>query len=181
MSSRCRERSRVAALAALTLIAALVAGCERESRQFDPPAPGAVLARDRPTAMLVSRYERNAHALAAGKRLYTWFNCAGCHAAGGGGAGPALMDDVWIYGGDADAIVASIAKGRPNGMPAFGARLSNDQVWQLAADVRSTSGLAPQDAAPNRDDAFLTRTPEAFMDSQDPGRAIPAAATGAGR
>jgi len=59
--------------------------------------------------------------------------------------------------------------------------LSNDQVWQLAAYVRSTSGLAPQDAAPNRDDAFLTRTPESFMDSQDPGRAIPSAATGAGR
>jgi cytochrome c oxidase cbb3-type subunit 3 len=178
MSSRCRERGRVFAIA---LVAVLATGCQRESRQFDPPAPGAVLARDRPGATLVSRYERNAHALATGKRLYTWFNCAGCHAAGGGGSGPALMDDVWIYGGDAEAIYTSIAQGRPNGMPAFGGRLTNDEIWQLAAYVRSTSGLAPQDAAPNRDDAFLTRTPESFMDAQKPERAIPSAASGADR
>jgi cytochrome c oxidase cbb3-type subunit III len=159
----------------------VLAGCERESRQFDPPAPGAKLPTEEQTSTMVARYERNAYALAVGKRLFTWYNCTGCHANGGGGSGPALMDDVWIHGGDADSIYRTIANGRPNGMPAFGSRLTNDQIWQLAAFVRSTSGLAPQDGAPNRDDAFLTRTPESFMDSQKPARAIPSSASGANR
>jgi cytochrome c oxidase cbb3-type subunit 3 len=51
-------------------------------------------------------------------------------------------------------------------MPAYGNRIPRDQVWQLAAYVRSLAAVAPQDAAPNRDDAFLTRTPESFMDPQ---------------
>ena len=33
-----------------------------------------------------------------GKRLFSWYNCIGCHANGGGGIGPPLMDDEWIYG-----------------------------------------------------------------------------------
>ena len=123
---------------------------------------------------MIAHYERNAYALAAGKRLFTWYNCNGCHAGGGGGSGPALMDDVWIYGSEPMTIYQTIAFGRPNGMPAFGTRVPEDQLWQLAAYVRSMSGLAPQDGAPNRDDALLTRTPESFSDKQEPERAQPA-------
>jgi cytochrome c oxidase cbb3-type subunit 3 len=127
---------------------------------------------------MLDRYERNAHALATGKRLWSWYNCNGCHANGGGGSGPALMDDVWIYGGDAMTIYRSIAEGRPNGMPAFRGRIPEDQLWQLAAYVRSLSGLAPMDAVTNRDDAFLTRPPEALMDQPKPERARPSAVSG---
>jgi cytochrome c oxidase cbb3-type subunit 3 len=116
--------------------------------------------------------------LATGKKLWSWYNCSGCHANGGGGSGPALMDDVWIYGGDATSIFQTISQGRPNGMPAFGKRIPKDQVWALAAYVRSMAGLAPQDAAPNRDDAFLTRTPESFMDSQKQETAKPSSGSG---
>jgi cytochrome c oxidase cbb3-type subunit 3 len=63
-------------------------------------------------------------------------------------------------------------------MPAFGGRVPVDQIWQLTAYVRSMAGLAPQDAAPNRDDAFLTRTPESFMAAQKPETAKPSARTG---
>ena len=52
-------------------------------------------------------------------------------------------------------------------MPAFADRIPQDQIWQLVAYVRSMSGLAPQDAAPNRDDAFLTRPPATA--APDPG------------
>ncbi|HEY2558977.1 MAG TPA: c-type cytochrome [Caldimonas sp.] len=159
-------------------LAALVGGCEREARKFEPPIPGAEVGDKAMTTTMVARYERNAYALASGKRLWTWYNCNGCHANGGGGSGPALMDDVWIYGGDDQAIYQSIAEGRPNGMPAFGSRIPKDQLWQLAAYVRSMAALAPEDAAPNRDDAFLTRTPESFMDAQKPERAKPSAAGG---
>ena len=156
----------------------LVTACEREMRDFDPGRKGAQVGTST-DVLRVSHYERNAHALATGKRLWTWYNCSGCHANGGGGAsGPALMDAHWIYGWDTASIYKSIADGRPNGMPAYRGRIPEDQLWQLTAYVRSLSGLAPQDGAPNRDDAFLTRTPESFSDQQKPQPAQPSAATG---
>ena len=51
--------------------------------------------------------------IAQGQQLYTWMNCGGCHSHGGGGMGPALMDDEWRYGGAMDEIAATIADGRP--------------------------------------------------------------------
>src|SRR5436309_2121533 len=113
-------------LEAVVMICAalLVAACEREKREFDPGAEGALLEKSMSAVDLVSQYERNAHALATGKRLWTWYNCSGCHASGGGGAsGPALMDARWLHGWDAASIYQSIADGRPNGMPAYRGRV----------------------------------------------------------
>jgi cytochrome c oxidase cbb3-type subunit 3 len=47
------------------------------------------------------------------------------------------MDDQWIYGGQPGNVFESIAKGRPNGMPAYGGMLSDDHIWLLAAYVQS--------------------------------------------
>jgi len=80
-------------------------------------------------------------------------NCAGCHAAGGGGGiGPALSDEEWIYGWEPEVIFDSIVYGRPNGMPSFSGRIPDQQVWQIVAYVRSLSGLASRQAAPGRGD-----------------------------
>ncbi|KQX17656.1 c-type cytochrome [Sphingomonas sp. Root720] len=84
-------------------------------------------------------YYGSAAAVVAGKRLYNQFNCVGCHFNGGGGIGPALMDDTWIYGGRLDQIYASIYQGRPHGMPAWGGKIVDEQIWQIAAYVRSMS------------------------------------------
>src|SRR5437868_5486501 len=54
--------------------------------------------------------------VAEGQRLYKAYNCNGCHAAGGGGIGPALMDETWIYGSEPGAIYRTIVEGHPNGM-----------------------------------------------------------------
>lgn len=75
--------------------------------------------------------------IAAGQQLYLAMNCVGCHSHGGGGMGPALIDDVWIYGSEIENIAASIREGRPNGMPAFRGFLPEEQIWQIAAFVRS--------------------------------------------
>src|SRR5205085_5362362 len=88
----------------------------------------------------LSKFERNAYHLSEGKRLFGWFNCNGCHANGGGGSGPALMDAKWLYGRRLEDIVASIRDGRPKGMPAFKRRIPDLQIWELAAYVRSLSG-----------------------------------------
>ena len=66
------------------------------------------------------------------------------------------MDDNWIYGGSIENIVHTIREGRPNGMPAFRGKIPDDQIWQIAAYVRSMSGNVPKDAAPGRDDAHAS-------------------------
>lgn len=112
--------------------------------------------------------ERNAYALSEGKRLYSNFNCIGCHSNGGGDIGPALMDARWIYGATPEDIYKSILDGRPNGMPAFRGRINETQARQLTAYVRSMSGQARESAAPSRDDHMKTTAPENSVDRQMP-------------
>ncbi len=74
--------------------------------------------------------------------------------------GPALMDHKWLYGGEPDQIFATIVEGRPNGMPSFRGKLPDNQIWQLAAYVRSLSGQTPKDASPGRTDNMQLKEPE---------------------
>jgi cytochrome c oxidase cbb3-type subunit 3 len=162
------------------LVAACVAasGCRRETRRFReiPPAgiPHAVSLSDLrpggapPPEPARSPYEMNAYALSEGKRLFSAYNCVGCHANGGGGIGPALMDDVWAYGYEPDQIYSSILQGRPNGMPSFRDKIPDYQIWELAAYVRSLSGLAPKDAAPSRSDHMSGKPSESSTPKQQP-------------
>src|SRR4051794_8116437 len=76
---------------------------------------------------VINKYEENAYALSQGQQFYNKFNCVGCHSHGGGGMGPALMDDEWIYGSNPEQIFATIVQGRPNGMPAFGGKIPEFQ------------------------------------------------------
>ena len=175
MCSRFPDRV-VASLAIAFIAMPLLTACEREERRFEPPAPGARVKAEQRASMIAS-YERNAYAVATGKRLWTWYNCNGCHAYGGGASGPALSDDAWIYGGDALSIYTTIAEGRPNGMPGYAGRVPEDQLWQLTAYVRSLAGFATRDSAPNRDDALLTRPPEALDDTRKPETARPSGTT----
>jgi cytochrome c oxidase cbb3-type subunit 3 len=175
MCSRFPDRAVAGLAIALAAMLALTA-CEREDRRFEPPSPGARVQAEQRASMIAS-YERNAYAVATGKRLWTWYNCNGCHANGGGASGPALIDDIWIYGGDALSIYTTIAEGRPNGMPGYAGRVPEDQLWQLTAYVRSLAGFATRDSAPNRDDALLTRTPEALADTHKPETARPSGTT----
>jgi cytochrome c oxidase cbb3-type subunit 3 len=139
----------------------LVSACEREQRQFQVPAAAASSPAPERT-----RYEENAYAVSQGKMLFRWFNCNGCHAAGGGGMGPALMDDAWRYGRESQSVYASIMQGRPNGMPAFRGRITEDQAWQLVAYVRSMSGLLAKDMAPGRNDGIAASEPENMRDKR---------------
>ncbi|RIK94765.1 MAG: cytochrome C [Proteobacteria bacterium] len=175
MCSRCRDVAR-AALLALALGAL---GCEREERRFQPEPRGAaepVFARvsplvpgpPEPAPAGPNPYGGNAWGIGEGQRLFTWFNCNGCHANGGGGMGPPLMDAGWIYGGRPEQIYASIAQGRPNGMPAFGTRVPAEQIWQLVAYVRSLSANVPKDARPGRPDAMQTDAPPTIRDPREP-------------
>jgi cytochrome c oxidase cbb3-type subunit 3 len=178
--------SRAALLAGA--LCALAGGCEREARPLVAlpetatvrPVPTANAPLLRPSAEnLSATIENNAYSLAEGKRLFGWYNCTGCHAQGGGDKGPALMDDVWIYGSEPAAIYTTIVDGRPNGMPAFGARIPEREVWEIVGYVRAMAGLGGQDAAPLRDDALHGKPSESRADAQTPKGAVAAEAPSA--
>ncbi len=169
---------KAVALWLLALSAAfLLSGCEREARRFTTPAKnstgsetGQRASSNQPGSPLrggveqslrnVSPFDRNAFAVNQGKRLYQWYNCNGCHAGGGGGIGPPLMDAQWRYGSDPASIFTTIVQGRPQGMPSFGGHIPEDQVWQIVAYVQSMSGQLRKDVAPSRSDTISTNQPE---------------------
>jgi cytochrome c oxidase cbb3-type subunit 3 len=142
------------------MFGAILAGCDREERHSRPkPFGETVPSGAKFDAARAAAYERNANHISQGQRLYSWMNCVGCHAFGGGGMGPPLMDDEWRYGGRIDQIAATITEGRPNGMPSFSGKLSEDQIWQLAAFVRTLSGQTRKDAVGGRTDDISNRPP----------------------
>jgi cytochrome c oxidase cbb3-type subunit 3 len=177
----------VVGLSATLLIIFSLASCEREKRQFDtPPSSGAntqsatqaALSALRlgeiqpgtpiPARQVKNKYEENAYAVSQGKKMFQTFNCAGCHAQGGGGSGPALMDDKWIYGSEPIQIYATIAQGRPNGMPSFAGHIPDEQMWQIVAYVRFMSGQLRSDVAPSRSDSLQASKPEQRREQEEP-------------
>ena len=172
MYSRCRERCLIGMLAALLLA---MGGCESEQRQFRAqtwvPAtipqvsvlragPGGWPASSPPDQVAApparstdQPFQDNRWAVGEGKRLYSWFNCAGCHSPGGGGGmGPPFIDADWRYGNAPHEVFASIVEGRPNGMPSFRDRMPAADTWKLVAYVRTLGALTPKDVWPARAD-----------------------------
>jgi cytochrome c oxidase cbb3-type subunit 3 len=116
--------------------------------------------------------EENAYAVSEGKRLYTAYNCSGCHFNGGGGIGPALMDEKWIYGSESVNVYATIIEGRPNGMPSFRHKIPDNQVWEIAAYVRSMSGQLRKDIAPGRSDDMNAHRSEQRTERKTPQNSV---------
>ena len=175
-----RSRAKAMAVSALLGAGLLLAACSRETRILRQPTSGASTLnsvqvsglnpglRPIPSIQAPSVYEESAYSVSEGQRLYEQYNCVGCHAHGGGGMGPALMDNNWIYGSDSQNIFATIMQGRPNGMPSFRNRIAEYQAWEIVAYVRSLSGLLPADVAPNRRDAMQVKPAESSMPRQTP-------------
>ncbi|HEY9038239.1 MAG TPA: cytochrome-c oxidase, cbb3-type subunit III [Roseovarius sp.] len=98
--------------------------------------------------------ELSGYATSAGSAVFkTW--CAQCHGSGAAGAKgyPNLLDNDWLWGGDIEAIHATIAHGirneddpdaRYSEMPAYGDILERAEIDQVVNYVMSLSGT-PQD------------------------------------
>ncbi|MGE3332209.1 MAG: cytochrome c [Rhodospirillaceae bacterium] len=67
--------------------------------------------------------------VAEGARLFGYKRCAECHSDAGIvlGAGD----------GNIDTIATAIRDGRPGGMPAYAGKLTDPQIWQIAAFVKA--------------------------------------------
>jgi len=176
MSSRFRTSLLLLGSAAL-----LVAGCSREERhsRSNPvgetvgagPSPDTIFPGGTTPPPLDPRarlYDNNAPAIAEGQQLFTQMNCVGCHSHGGGGMGPALMDNEWRYGSSMANIVDTITNGRPNGMPAFAGKMTERQIWQVAAYVRTMSAHDRQDVRAGRADSISAGEPPTLRDPKKP-------------
>lgn len=102
----------------------------------------------------VNPYTGNAAAIAQGENLFVTKACSGCHGAGGGGGmGPPVINDIWVYGKDDATLFDLITlgsvgyralgherKGRESivgDMPAMGVVATEEEIWKLIAFIRS--------------------------------------------
>ncbi|SET66990.1 cytochrome-c oxidase, cbb3-type subunit III [Oceanicella actignis] len=91
----------------------------------------------------ISGQEHDADLAAAGAEVFA-DNCAACHGEDGKGnrdiGAPNLTDHIWLYGGDRQALLETLLKGRAGMMPAWGKRLTDAQVKQVALYVHQLGG-----------------------------------------
>jgi cytochrome c oxidase cbb3-type subunit 3 len=165
----------------------LTAGCKSKSDSLDPPdAAGGLPAQGQaitanpvgpiPGALNNIPYETNPLAgnlvaMQDGRRLFNWYNCSGCHGGhGGGGMGPSLRDPVWLFGDHDGQIFDSIAHGRSDGMPAWGAKIPPKQIWELVAYIKSMN--TPDEPDPPTEPADEEVPNPEHFDSTAPGTPI---------
>jgi cytochrome c oxidase cbb3-type subunit 3 len=129
-------------------LAFCAAGCRR-APNTSPVAIGGMALSENPVGPVPGAIQEQIHyshdpyltdpvALQDGRRLFNWYNCSGCHGGhAGGGMGPSLRDPVWLYGDRDDQIFDSIGHGRSKGMPAWGPKIPEIQIWELVAYIKS--------------------------------------------
>ncbi len=128
-------------------VGGLVCCGEFPSQRDTQPTPAPPLVRatvgpipgpDHTAPKVHNPYANNRDARGDGRQLFVQFNCSGCHGGrAGGGMGPSLRDVDWLYGSDDGQVFSSIAEGRAHGMPSWGAKLTEDQVWKLVTYIKS--------------------------------------------
>src|SRR6185437_5153045 len=103
--------SRSAIVVGVAAIIGMTSSCARETRILQPPPSGQVTlnsvqvsginpgAYPLPPPPRPNIYQESAYSVSQGQSLFQQYNCSGCHANGGGGMGPPLIDNNWIYGG----------------------------------------------------------------------------------
>jgi mono/diheme cytochrome c family protein len=124
-----------------------------------PLQPGQPL----PEKGVIGPYDDNAWAISEGQRLYGWYNCSGCHSR----AAAASARRSWTTSGSTAAIprtsTTRSSRAAPTACPPIGGHIPDDQIWKIAAYVRSLSGLERADThAPRSDHLERDASPAAM-------------------
>ncbi|HWS15883.1 MAG TPA: cytochrome-c oxidase, cbb3-type subunit II [Candidatus Methylomirabilis sp.] len=120
----------------LTELDALVAYMQRLGKDLKAAQKTAAVAAPDAAAGEKNPYAGNHGAEEEGEKIFKE-NCRSCHGEkGGGGFGPKLASTKHKYGGSDTELFASVAAGRPGGMPAFLPQLGKDRVWKTVAYLR---------------------------------------------
>lgn len=126
----------------------------RQGRAGVMPPLGAALGDDGVAEVVayvqqLSGQQADAALAAAGKTRFDML-CSACHGPNGRGnpllGAPNLADDIWLYGGSAETIAATINQGRNGKMPAHEHLLNEDRRRLLAGYVMSLSAKPAQQA-----------------------------------
>ncbi len=143
---------RKVAVALFAVLAALaMASCQKPQSAADGnlpdlapigPIPGSGTAPPAPG----NPYANNAVAMMQGRKLFVWYNCYSCHGGHGGGAiGPSLRG---LQDDPPARLYDFIAQGRATGMPAWGLKIPQQQIWEIVAYIQSLG--TPQEPNPPR-------------------------------
>lgn len=93
--------------------------------------------------LAISGQDHDATLATAGAQVFAE-NCAVCHGPEGKGdrnvGSPNLTDAIWLYGGSRDTIRQTVTYARFGVMPAWNARLTEDQIRAVAAYVHGLGG-----------------------------------------
>jgi mono/diheme cytochrome c family protein len=120
----------------ITELDALVAYLQKLGRDLkaaQKPAAGLATAG---AAESVNPYAGNHEAEEEGEKIFKE-NCRSCHGEkGAGGFGPKLATTTHKFGGSDAELFASVAGGRPGGMPTFLPQLGKDRVWKAVTYIR---------------------------------------------
>ena len=143
------NRARIGCAVVGVALAVALASCNRGQREVHaasapstPPAittpvgpiPGPEQNPGRPT----NPFANDVAAMADGRALFVRMNCSGCHGGrAGGGMGPSLRDEDWLFGNTDAQIFSTIAEGRAHGMPSWSTKLTTEQVWKLVTYIKS--------------------------------------------
>lgn len=91
----------------------------------------------------ISGQEHNAALAARGATVFAT-QCASCHGPEGKGdrqfGAPNLTDGIWLYGGDREALTATVTNARGGVMPAWKDKLPEATIRKLTAYVHSLGG-----------------------------------------
>jgi cytochrome c oxidase cbb3-type subunit III len=91
----------------------------------------------------VAHIDHDADKAKRGEQVFT-DNCAACHGSNGEGnqemGAPKLNDQIWLYKGSSEAIIAQVTNPRHGVMPAWLPQLGDANVKELAAYVVSLGG-----------------------------------------
>ena len=95
--------------------------------------------------------------LSAGSKIFS-VNCVACHRAdGGGGIGPNLTDDHWIFDGDIAGVYTVISEGgrTGKGMISWKQDLKPSEIAQVASYILSLHGSNPPDPKEAEGELFV--------------------------
>lgn len=79
----------------------------------------------------------NPDEIAEGAKVYATI-CVACHMPDAKGlVGPSLVDPYWKYGASDAELYATVADGRPGGMPPWGPQLGGEKIWEVLAYIET--------------------------------------------
>ena len=130
-------QEEIRALEKKTEMDVLVAYLQKLGRDLKEIEKGSAVAAAEAAAPGRNPFDKNADAIREGKETFER-NCAVCHGKDGkGGIGPNLLKKDLKFGRADKDLYASIAKGRPGGMPDWESKLGGDRIWKVIAYLRT--------------------------------------------